>query len=70
MPKPITARMTATLITTITAFTRALSEMPRISSSEIATMTNTAGRLNRPVAVLPSASLTLSNGEASRRGGR
>jgi hypothetical protein len=44
--------------------------MPRISSSETATMIRIAGRLTRPVTVAPSASVTLSNGETTSRAGR
>ena len=39
---------TTSLIPTMTRLTRALSVTPRISSSVIASTTNTAGRLNTP----------------------
>ena len=54
----------------MTLLTRALSLMPRISSNDITAMMKIDGMFTRPVAVVPSARRTVSNGDAISRGGR
>ena len=69
-PRPMIDRTTVTLMTTITALTRADSWMPITSNAVAAMEISIAGRLNSAVADEPSASTTAVPGAALTSGGK
>ena len=70
MPKPTNSSSTTTFTTTIAVLNPADSLMPMIRMVDTRRMITAAGRLNRPVVVLPSLSATSDPGGPVSRAGK